>query len=103
MTVMDIILYYVGTLFLPLYLMTETSRHCISEKPRPWIMSIIIVMFIVKGHCQKRVDLMFRIVFWDVLLCKMVVDHHFTRQYIPEDNSEHHTLRRENLKSHVLI
>jgi hypothetical protein len=29
-------------------------------------------------------------------------DNHFTRQYIPEDNSEHHTRRRENLKSHKL-
>jgi hypothetical protein len=29
------------------------------------------------------------------------VDNHFTRQYIPEDNSEHHTRRRENLKSHT--
>jgi hypothetical protein len=29
------------------------------------------------------------------------VDNYFTRQYIPEDNSEHHTLRRENLKSHM--
>jgi hypothetical protein len=28
------------------------------------------------------------------------VDNHFTRQYIPEDNSEHHTRRCENLKSH---
>jgi hypothetical protein len=28
------------------------------------------------------------------------VDNHFTLQYIPEDNSEHHTRRRENLKSH---
>jgi hypothetical protein len=28
------------------------------------------------------------------------VDNHFTRQYIPEDNPEHHTRRRENLKSH---
>jgi hypothetical protein len=28
------------------------------------------------------------------------VDNYFTRQYIPEDNSEHHTRRRENLKSH---
>jgi hypothetical protein len=28
------------------------------------------------------------------------VDNYFTRQYIPEDNSEHHTHRRENLKSH---
>jgi hypothetical protein len=28
------------------------------------------------------------------------VDNHFTRQYIPEDNSELHTRPRENLKSH---
>jgi hypothetical protein len=28
------------------------------------------------------------------------VDNHFTWQYIPEDNTEHHTRRRENLKSH---
>jgi hypothetical protein len=27
------------------------------------------------------------------------VDNHFTRQYNPEDSSEHHTHRRENLKS----
>jgi hypothetical protein len=49
--------------------------------------------------------MMFRIVFWDILPCKMIldrrfrgtyclhhqgwVDSHFTRQYIPEDNSEH--------------
>jgi hypothetical protein len=31
------------------------------------------------------------------------VDNHFTRQYIPEDSSEHHTRRRENLKSHTII
>jgi hypothetical protein len=30
------------------------------------------------------------------------VDNQFTRQYIPEDNSEHHTRRRENLKSHTI-
>jgi hypothetical protein len=30
------------------------------------------------------------------------VDNYFTWQYIPEDNSEHHTRRRENLKSHIL-
>jgi hypothetical protein len=35
---------------------------------------------------------MFRAVFWVVLPCKMTVD--------PEDSSEHHTRRRENLKSH---
>jgi hypothetical protein len=32
---------------------------------------------------------------------KTSVDNNFTRQYIPEDNSEHHTRRRENLKSHI--
>jgi hypothetical protein len=32
-----------------------------------------------------------------------LVDNHFTRQYNPEDSSEHHTRRRENLKSHRLI
>jgi hypothetical protein len=31
------------------------------------------------------------------------VDNYFTRHYIPEDNSEHHTRRRENLKSHIVI
>jgi len=30
----------------------------------------------------------FRIVFWDVLPCKIIVNNYFTRQYIPEDNSE---------------
>jgi hypothetical protein len=29
------------------------------------------------------------------------VDNHFTRQYNAEDSSEHHTRRRENLKSHI--
>jgi hypothetical protein len=31
------------------------------------------------------------------------VDNHFTRQYNPEDNSEDHNRRRENLKSHKTI
>jgi hypothetical protein len=30
------------------------------------------------------------------------VDNYFTRQYIPENNSELHTRRRENLKSHTI-
>jgi hypothetical protein len=29
------------------------------------------------------------------------VDNLSTRQYNPEDSSEHHTRRRENLKSHI--
>jgi hypothetical protein len=31
------------------------------------------------------------------------VDNHFTRQYNPEDSCEHHTRRRENLKSHIMV
>jgi hypothetical protein len=34
--------------------------------------------------------MMFRAVFWIILPCKMIVDKHFTRQYNPEDSSEHH-------------
>jgi hypothetical protein len=30
------------------------------------------------------------------------IDNHFTRQYNPEDNSEHHTRRRENFKAHKM-
>jgi hypothetical protein len=31
------------------------------------------------------------------------VDNHSTRQYNPEESSEHHTRRRENLKSHTIL
>jgi hypothetical protein len=104
------------------------------------------VKFLSAGDCQLLVEIFalwiclhldkclieFRIVFWDLLPCKIIIDrrfrgtcclHHqgwataslmmkaartsetsvdnyFTRQYIPEDNSELHTRRRENLKSH---
>jgi hypothetical protein len=30
----------------------------------------------------------FRIFFWDEMPCKIIVDNYFTRQYIPEENSE---------------
>jgi hypothetical protein len=52
--------------------------------------------------------MMFRIVFWDVLPCKIIVeavrtsetsvDNYFTRQYIPEDNSE-----QRKLYSHAFV
>jgi hypothetical protein len=38
--------------------------------------------------------LMFRVVFWDILPCKMI--------YPRTDDSEHHTRHRENLKFHTL-
>jgi hypothetical protein len=36
-----------------------------------------------------------------VCTSETLVDNHFTRQYNPEDSSEHHTRRRENLKSNI--
>jgi hypothetical protein len=38
--------------------------------------------------------MMFRIVFWDILPCKTIVDRRFTRLHIPEDNSEHQNCYR---------
>jgi hypothetical protein len=54
------------------------------------------------SYVQVFSALLFRAVFWVILPCRMIVDNHFTRQYNPEDSSEHHTRRRENLKSHFL-
>jgi hypothetical protein len=39
----------------------------------------------------------------EVLTSEKSVDKHFTRQYNPEESSEHHTRRRENLKSNELL
>jgi hypothetical protein len=82
---------------------------------------VVVVAAVIKskpGGKIKEYDTMkFRIVFWDVLPCKIIVnlsslmmeaartsetsvDNYLTRQYSPEDNSELHTHRCENLKSH---
>jgi hypothetical protein len=51
----------------------------------------------VRFQVLTAAGMMFRIVFWDILMMEAVrtsetsVDNHFTRQYIPEDSSEHHT------------
>jgi hypothetical protein len=49
-------------------------------------------------YVETTIFILFRTVFRDVL----PFDNYFTRQYIPEDNSELHTRRRENLKSQIL-
>jgi hypothetical protein len=64
------------------------------------INSLKWVGHVMQMDSNRITKIMFRAVFWVVLPCKMIVDHHFTRQYNPEDSSEHHTCRRENLKSH---
>jgi hypothetical protein len=42
----------------------------------------------VRFQVLTAASIKFRIVFWDVLPCKIIVNNYFTRQYIPEDNSE---------------
>jgi hypothetical protein len=44
----------------------------------------------VRFKVLTAASMMFRIVFWDVLPCKISGANYFTRQYIPEDNSEQH-------------
>jgi hypothetical protein len=49
----------------------------------------------VRFQVLTAASMMFRFDFWDILPCRTSetsVDNHFTRQYIPEDNSEHHIL-----------
>jgi hypothetical protein len=43
---------------------------------------------LVRFQVLTAASMMFRAVFWVVLPCKMIVDQ-FTRQYNPEDSSEH--------------
>jgi hypothetical protein len=45
----------------------------------------------VRFQVLMAASMIVRVVFWDILPCKMIVDNHFTWEYIPEDNSEHHT------------
>jgi hypothetical protein len=54
-----------------------------------WQSSQINLSHLVRYQVLTAAGMMFRIVFWDILPCTMIVDHHFTRQYIPEDNSGH--------------
>jgi hypothetical protein len=49
-------------------------------------------------YCRVKLSLMMEA----VRTSETSVDNNFTRQYIPEDNSEHHTRRRENLKSPIV-
>jgi hypothetical protein len=43
---------------------------------------------IVRFQVLMAASMKFRIVFWDVLPCKVIFENYFTRQYIPEGNSE---------------
>jgi hypothetical protein len=65
---------------------------------RKTIMNNFIVLFL-PSSCYPSSSLMMEA----VRTSETSVDNYFTRQYIPEGNSEHHTRRRENLKSHIFM
>jgi hypothetical protein len=56
--------------------------------PEPSVVLQLYKKVLVRFQVLTAASMMFRIVFWDILPCKMIVDNLFTRQYIPEDNSE---------------
>jgi hypothetical protein len=91
------------------FVQSVLSSRLLSRNVKVKIHKTIIVPVVLHG-CETW-SIMFRVLFWDILPCKMIVDrrfsetlvnNHFTWQYIPEENSEHHTRRRENLKSHLV-
>jgi hypothetical protein len=53
-------------------------------------------------YCKIIVDrrLLIALVMEAARTSETLVENYFTRQYIPQDRSELHTRRRENLKSH---
>jgi hypothetical protein len=88
---------------------------------KPKIQNTSRSCWLVRFQVLTAASMMFRVVFWDILPCKIIVDrrfrgayclhrhgwslimeavctsetsvdNHFTRQYIPEDNSEHYLL-----------
>jgi hypothetical protein len=52
-----------------------------------WQCDFLIKPKVVRFQVLTAASMMFRIIFWDVLPCKMIVDRRF-RGDIPEDNSE---------------
>jgi hypothetical protein len=61
---------------------------------------VLEVTFITTLHHVKQYFV--TVLAWQLTayLTNRNINNNFARQYIPEDNSEHHTRRRENLKSH---
>jgi hypothetical protein len=85
---------HVISTFSSLILHVPASINCLvaAELVKRTFYRIILLLRTFISHVRFQVltaaSMKFRIVFWDVLPCKIVVDNNFTRQYIPEDNSE---------------
>jgi hypothetical protein len=53
------------------------------------IYTVPVFCKIVRFQVLTAASMMFSAFFWVVLPCKFIVEKHFTRQYNPEDSSEH--------------
>jgi hypothetical protein len=80
---------------LPLFLSLDwhTSWHL-----RP---DVQVALVVGRVHHSAATEPLFRVVFWDILPCKIIVDRRFRGAYCLHHQDEHHTRRRENLKSHT--
>jgi hypothetical protein len=59
------------------------------------------ILYEVDSNDMHRLSGMMMMMMEAVRTSEKSVYNHFTRHYIPEDNSEHHTRHHENLKSHI--
>jgi hypothetical protein len=70
----------------------ESSIPYLAHCPKMKVgLSSFVILLIADGILRRHMS-----------TCRYA-DNYFTRQYIPEDNSEQHTRRCENLKSHMFI
>jgi hypothetical protein len=78
----------------------STRAHTFSEHADTRSVLWEMTHLVLDSNAPNYIHL-FRAVFWVIRTSETSVDNHFTRQYNPEDSSEHHTRRRETLKSHI--
>jgi hypothetical protein len=87
----------------------ENTQHnipegCHLQLRMQFVCKVIMWTQFVRFQVLTAASMMFWAVFWVVLPCKMIVDNHFTRQYNPEDSSEHErSLLGTSLSYQVLI
>jgi hypothetical protein len=84
---------------------TLTDQNCIHEEIKSRLNSGMLATIHFRDFCLPaccpEMSCLSSLMMEAARTSEKSVNNYFTRQYIPEDNSELHTRRRENLKSHV--
>jgi hypothetical protein len=84
---------------------TLTDQNCIHEEIKSRLNSGMLAIIQFRDFCHPAccpgISCHSSLIMEAARTSGTSADNYFTRQYIPEDNSEIHTSRRENLKSHV--